>query len=118
MSLISYGIFFKFLDSNSAPDDSISAISLMRRICDALVTLSQPVIIAEWIIFEGDEVVRIHNDTSWMFSCGHNLGKYQSYKHNLKLVHIHHCLFATRQLLEWIRVSRACARFQILSPPQ
>ena len=76
MNLITYTIFFKFLYSNSAPDDSISAIRLMRGICDAMVTLSYPVIVAEGIIFEGDEVVRIHYDTSWMFSCGHNLGKF------------------------------------------
>ena len=77
-------IGFEFLDSHSAPDDSISAISLMRRICDALPSLSQPVIVAEGIIFKGDEVVRIHYDASWVFSRGHNLGILSLNYHNWK----------------------------------
>ena len=75
MNFITNNVFFKLLDRHRAPDDSISTIGLMSRVGDALVTVSKPVIIAKWIILQGDEVVRIHDDTSWVFSCGHNLGR-------------------------------------------
>ena len=62
-----------FLCCDRAPDDSITAISLMSRVSDGVKTLPQPVIIAKWIILECDEIMRIDNNASRMLSGSHNL---------------------------------------------
>ena len=45
----------------------------MSRVSDGVKTLPEPVTIAKWIILERDEIMRINNNASRMFSGSHNL---------------------------------------------
>ena len=66
-------IFLYLLGCYRAPDDSVTSISLMSRVSDGVKTLTKPVTIAKWIILERDEIMRINNNASRMFSGSHNL---------------------------------------------
>ena len=64
-----------FLGRDRAPDDSVSSISLMSRVSDAVKTIPQPVTIAKGIILERNEIMRINDNASRVLSSSHNLCK-------------------------------------------